>query len=46
MIKQDKNEIIVDLIEEHFEDHAVMTIEDWSEILYAADGKMQEQEKE
>lgn len=42
---KDKNEIIVGLISEHFEDHEVMTAEDWSEILYTADGEISKNEK-
>ena len=45
MAKRDKNEIIVELVEEHFEDHAVVTAEDWSEILYLADAEMYKKEK-
>lgn len=41
---KDKNEIIVDLISEHFGDHTVMSAEEWSEILYMADGEISKQE--
>ena len=38
-MSEERNEIIVDLISEHFGNHAVMTAEEWSEILYKADSK-------
>ena len=43
MLKQTKEEIIVELIEEHFETDTVINIGDWNELLIEAEKRVREQ---